>query len=101
MMQMVMERRAATGLGRREGREGLKLSLGRPQVFAAVDLGASKVACFILKAEGVKRSARTLTAAGVGHVQSKGVGHGAIVDVAEASPPSSGPRPWPASMSRA
>jgi cell division protein FtsA len=84
-MQMVMERRTATPLGRRDGREGLKLSLGRPQVFAAVDLGASKVACFILKSEGVKRSARTLTAAGVGHVQSRGVRHGAIVDVAEAS----------------
>ena len=80
-----MERRAQAGLGRRDGREGLKLSLGRSPVFAAVDLGASKVACFILKPDGVRRTERTLTTAGVGYVQSRGVRGGAIVDVAEAS----------------
>ena len=80
-----MDRRTPAGQGRREGRDGLKLTLGRSPVVAAVDLGASKVACFILKADGVRRSDRTLTTAGVGYVQSRGVRGGAIVDVAEAS----------------
>ncbi len=48
---------------------------------AAVDLGASKVACFIMKPEGVKRADRTLATAGVGHVQSAGVKGCAIVDM--------------------
>jgi len=84
-MQAVVERRGTQGAGRRDGREGLKLSLGRSQVVAAVDLGATKVACFILKADGVRRADRTLTTAGVGYVQSRGVRGGAIADVVEAS----------------
>ncbi len=84
-MQAVMDRRAPLAAGRRDGREGLKLGLGRPPVFAAVDLGASKVACFILKSDGVRRGERTLSTAGVAYVQSRGVRAGAIVDVAEAS----------------
>src|SRR5271165_2276724 len=84
-MQAVMERGATPGSGRRDGRDGLKLTLGRSPVFAAVDLGASKVACFILKSDGIRRADRTLTTAGVGYVQSRGVRGGAIVDVAEAS----------------
>ncbi len=52
---------------------------------AAVDLGASKVACFIMKPDGVRRADRTLTTAGVGYVQSHGVRGGAIVDVDEAA----------------
>ena len=70
---------------RRDGREGLKLTLGRAPVIAAVDLGASKVSCFILKSDGVHRADRTLSMAGIGYVQSRGVRGGAIVDVAEAS----------------
>jgi len=85
MQQAVMERGATAHTGRREGRDGLKLTLGRPPVFAAVDLGASKVACFILKSDGVHRAGKTLTTSGVGYVQSRGVRGGAIVDVAEAS----------------
>ena len=50
-----------------------------------MDLGASKVACFIMKPEGVRRGDRTLTTAGVGHVQSSGVRGGAIVDMDEAA----------------
>jgi len=84
-MQAVMDRPATNVAGRRDGRDGLKLSLGRPQVVAAVDLGASKVACFILKPDGIRRPERALTAAGIGYVQSRGVRGGAIVDVAEAS----------------
>jgi len=36
-------------------RDGLKVGLGRSPVIAAVDLGASKVACFIMKPDGVRR----------------------------------------------
>ena len=91
MTDMVLERGALTDgaptakTRAREGRDGLKLGLGRPGVVAAVDLGASKVACFIMKPEGVRRSDRTLTTAGVGHVQSSGVRGGAIVDMDEAA----------------
>lgn len=84
-MQAVMDQTSPLVAGRREGREGLKLGLGRPPVVAAVDLGASKVACFILKTDGVRRGDRTLATAGVAYVQSRGVRGGAIVDVAEAS----------------
>src|SRR5216683_3177956 len=86
MTDMVLERRAADSRAkRREGREGLKAALGRPTAVAAVDLGASKVACFIMKPDGVRRGDRTLTTAGVGYVQSHGVRGGAIVDVDEAA----------------
>jgi cell division protein FtsA len=70
-----------------EGRErgGLKGSLGRPPVVATIDLGASKAACFIMKGAGVNTAERTLTAAGVGYVQSRGVRGAAIVNVDEAA----------------
>jgi cell division protein FtsA len=62
-------------------RGGLKvLAGGRQPLVAAVDLGASKVSCFIMKPDGVSRSSRTLTTAGVGYVQSRGVRAGVIVD---------------------
>jgi cell division protein FtsA len=76
---------AAPGRARREGREALKSALGRSGVVAAVDLGASKVGCFIMKPEGVRRGDRTLTTAGVGYVQSHGVRAGAIIDADEAA----------------
>src|SRR6201991_4084667 len=68
-----------------EGREGITAALVRPPVVAAVDLGASKVTCFIMKPDGVRRGDRTLTTAGVGYVQSRGVRGGAIVNLDEAS----------------
>lgn len=70
---------------RKEGREGLKAALGRQPVIAAVDLGASKVTCFIMKPDGARRLDRTLTCAGVGYVQSRGVRGGAIINLDEAS----------------
>ena len=70
---------------RKEGRDGLKAALGRQPVVAAVDLGASKVACFIMKPDGIRRGDRTLTTAGVGYVQSRGVKGGSIVNLDEAS----------------
>ena len=70
---------------RRENRESLKAALARQPVVAALDLGASKVSCFIMKPDGVRRSDRTLTTAGVGYVQSRGVRNGSIVNFDEAS----------------
>jgi cell division protein FtsA len=85
-MSEVLERTGeAARAARREGREALKSALGRSGAVAAVDLGAAKVACFIMKPEGVKKSDRTLTTAGVGYVQSQGVRGGAIVDADEAA----------------
>ena len=71
---------------RREARgDGLKsLTTPRQQITAALDLGASKVACFIMKPDGVRRADRTLQPAGVGYIQSRGVRGGAIVDTEEA-----------------
>jgi len=70
---------------KKDAREGLKAALVRPPLVAAVDLGASKVTCFIMKPEGVRRADRTLTTAGVGYVQSRGVRGGSIVNLDEAS----------------
>ena len=65
----------------RQARDGLKvLTTGRQQLVAAVDLGASKVTCFIMKPDGVNRASRTLQTAGVGYVQSRGVKAGVVVD---------------------
>jgi cell division protein FtsA len=70
---------------RREARDGLKTLAGRPPVVAALDLGASKVACFIMKPGGVNRELRTLQTIGVGQVQSRGVRGGAIVNMDDAA----------------
>ena len=70
---------------RREARgDGLKALGPRQQITAALDLGASKVACFIMKPDGVRRADRTLQPAGVGYIQSRGVRGGAIVNTEEA-----------------
>ncbi|HEY5071530.1 MAG TPA: cell division protein FtsA [Caulobacteraceae bacterium] len=84
-MLEVLERRPAGRPSAAERREGLKVSLGRSPVVAAVDLGASKVACFIMKHDGVRKADRSLTTAGVGYVQSHGVRGGAVVDMDEAA----------------
>ena len=68
---------------KREARDGLKL--GRQSAIAAVDLGASKVGCFIMKPDGVKADDRTIQVAGVAHVKSRGVRGGAIVNLEEAA----------------
>ncbi|HYE42541.1 MAG TPA: cell division protein FtsA, partial [Caulobacteraceae bacterium] len=73
-------------MSRLEDRRGAKDGLGGmrgggSQIVAALDIGASKVACFIMKADGVRRCDKTVRVAGVGYVQSRGVRGGAIVDV--------------------
>ncbi|MFI4933314.1 MAG: cell division protein FtsA [Caulobacterales bacterium] len=79
------ERAAFADPARRDPRDGLKAALGRAPVTAAVDLGASKVACFIMRQDGVRHADKTITTAGVGYVQSRGVRGGSIVDVDEAA----------------
>ena len=70
----------------RGGREGLKgLTGGRQPLVAAVDLGASKIGCFIMKPDGAVRDTREVQVSGVGYVQSRGVRGGAVVDVEEAA----------------
>ena len=65
------------------GRKGLVG--GRPSLVAAVDLGASKVGCFIMKPDGLNREDRTITVAGVAHVRSRGIRGGAVTSVDEAA----------------
>ena len=57
----------------------------RAPAVAALDLGQSKVACFIMKPEGVRHADRTIRVAGASHVQSRGVRGGAIVNMDEAA----------------
>src|SRR3569832_1206553 len=86
MKQGLKERGAPPAqAARRDNRETLKSALGRSPVVAAVDLGAAKVACFIMKPDGVRKESRTITTAGVGYVQSRGVRGGSIVDMDEAA----------------
>jgi cell division protein FtsA len=70
---------------RRDRREGLRAALTRPGAVAAVDLGAAKVACFIMKPDGAKAAERTISVAGVGYVQSRGVKAGDVVEVDKAA----------------
>ncbi len=71
---------------KRNARNTLRnLNPARQHLTAAVDLGASKVSCFIMKPDGVRRDQRTLSVAGAGYVQSKGVKGGAIVNMEEAA----------------
>jgi cell division protein FtsA len=76
---------AAGKAERKDSRDGLKAALVRTPVIAAVDLGAAKVACFIMKPDGVRKGDRTLTTAGVGYVQSRGIRGGSIINLDEAS----------------
>lgn len=70
---------------RREARDGLKTALApTTKVVAALDLGASKVGCFIMRPDGVRRADRTLTPAGVGYIASRGIRGGSIVNTEEA-----------------
>ncbi|CAN5171096.1 cell division protein FtsA [soil metagenome] len=57
----------------------------RAPVVAALDLGQTKVACFIMKPEGVRHADRTIRVAGAGHVQSRGVRGGTIINMDEAA----------------
>ncbi len=71
---------------RRAARDGIKALTGHRQpLVAAVDLGASKVGCFIMKPDGANRDAREITAAGVAHVRARGVKGATVVCIDEAA----------------
>ena len=57
---------------------------GRPGIVAALDVGSSKVACFIAKVHEAKSGGKApINVIGVGHQLSKGVKCGAVVDMLE------------------
>lgn len=70
---------------KRGSADGLKSALTRTPITAAVDLGAHKVACFIMKSDAGRNGGGDLTTAGVGYVQSRGVKAGGIVDMQAAA----------------
>ena len=76
---------------RRQARDGLKIRGGaRPSLVATVDLGASKIGCFIMKPDGAQMGGpdgdqRLIQVAGVAHVRSRGVRGGTIVNMEEAA----------------
>jgi len=71
---------------RLEARDRLKvLGAARQSLVATVDLGASKVGCFIMRPDGARREDRTIQVAGVAHVRSRGIRGGVIVNVEEAA----------------
>jgi cell division protein FtsA len=63
---------------------GTKPSVAQGLV-SSLDLGASKIGCFILKPDGVRGSDNSIRIAGVGFVQSKGVRAGVILDMEAAA----------------
>ena len=70
------------GLGTK-GLQGKPVSAGRPGVIAALDVGSSKIACFIAKIEPGKlaNGLAPMRVIGIGHQVSRGVRAGAIVDM--------------------
>ena len=54
---------------RPDNRDGLKVLTGRQPMTAAIDLGAAKVGCFIMKPDGAIRSEGQVQVAGVAHVR--------------------------------
>jgi cell division protein FtsA len=57
---------------------------GRPGLVAALDVGSTKVACFIAKVHENKNGGRApINVIGVGHQVSRGVKSGAVVDMVE------------------
>ena len=72
--------------GREKTGEGLgSLGVGKSGAVTALDLGASKVACFIMTPDGVRRADQTVRVAYMGHVQSRGLRGGALVDLEQAA----------------
>ncbi len=72
-------------MSRADPRQNTRVGDTRAPVVAALDLGSSKVSCFIMKPEGVRHADRTVRVAGASHVQSRGIRAGAIVDLDDAA----------------
>jgi len=66
-----------------KGLQGKPVNAGRPGVIAALDVGSSKIACFIAKIEPGKlaNGLAPMRVIGIGHQVSRGVRAGAIVDM--------------------
>lgn len=71
--------------GRVRDNQGEALSAARAPVVAALDLGHSKVSCFIMRPDGVRHADRTIRVAGASHVQSKGIKGGGVINLEEAA----------------
>lgn len=72
--------------GHEKSGEGIgSMGVGKSGAVTAIDLGASKVACFIMTPDGVRRADQTIRVAYMGHVQSRGVRGGALVDLEQAA----------------
>lgn len=70
--------------GRLANRKEGPASTGRPGIVAALDVGSTKVACFIAKVSDTRGPAKTpINVIGVGHQVSRGVRAGAVVDMVE------------------
>jgi cell division protein FtsA len=70
--------------GRVQNRKDVGAPAGRPGIIAALDVGSTKVACFIAKVHDARGPARTpVNVIGVGHQVSRGVKCGAVVDMVE------------------
>lgn len=54
-------------------------------LIASLDLGSSKIGCFIMRPEGARHADQSIRVAGVGYVQSRGIRAGAVVDMEAAS----------------
>ena len=74
---------------KRSGAAAMAEAAVRPVVasglIASLDLGASKIGCFIMRPEGARQSDQSIRVAGVGYVQSRGIRAGAIIDMEAAS----------------
>jgi len=68
--------------GERDPRKGMGL---HQDALATLDLGESKIGCFIVRPDGVRRADRSLRAAGIGFVGSRGIRAGAVIDLESAS----------------
>lgn len=71
--------------GRVRDNQGEALGAARAPVVAALDLGHSKVSCFIMRPDGVRHADRTIRVAGASHVQSKGIKGGGVINLEEAA----------------
>ena len=81
MNVMTMPARAGRGGSKSKSRAGGRTS-GRGGIIAALDIGSSKITCFIARLDGAEGdSAAPLRVIGIGQKLSRGVRAGAIVDM--------------------
>ena len=69
----------------RDNQRDADITAARAPAVAALDLGHSKVSCFIMKPDGVRHADRTIRVAGASHVQSRGIKGGAVINMDEAA----------------